>query len=351
MESDFVLISDLDGTLLGDDAALDRFAAWRHAGCVAMRLVYNSGRFFDSVVDAIEQTALPEPDAIIGGVGTQIRSYPAGKDLVNGWPRDFVRWERDVIAAELRRYPQLEPQPDEFQAEFKLSYYAHDLDPEYLDGVARKLAEVEQEVEIVYSSSRDLDFLPAGINKGTAAAQLAGSWGFEAWQVLVSGDTGNDKAMFAQGFRGIVVANAHEELRRILGPTIYHARAGFAAGVQEGIQFWLAADLDLERARHRGDQTSKNLNSNQEVTMLDITDAAAGVLKTLLARGTEEEEPRIRFGFVEGQLKLAYDKERPGDTTVQHQGESLIVMDSTTSDRLYDRKLDVDEAGNNLVLK
>ncbi len=264
MESDYLLISDLDGTLLGDDAALDRFASWHGTGCAAIRLVYNSGRFFDSAAALIEQTALPAPDSIIGGVGTQIRSYPAGTDLVKGWPHGFVRWERDVIAAELRRYPQLEPQPDEFQAEFKLSYYAHGLDREYLDRVADKLAEVEQEVEIVYSSSRDLDVLPAGINKGTAAAQLAKCWGFEPWQVLVSGDTGNDKAMFAQEFRGIVVANAHEELRKIHAPAIYHAKAGFAAGVQEGIEFWLAADLDLERARHRGDQASKNLNSNQE---------------------------------------------------------------------------------------
>lgn len=52
---------------------------------------------------------------------------------------------------------------------------------------------------------------------------------------------GDDKAMFAQGFRGIVVANAHEELKRIQAPTIYHAKGAFAAGVQEGMNFWLDA--------------------------------------------------------------------------------------------------------------
>lgn len=241
MESSYLLVSDLDGTLLGDDEALKRFAGWHDVYRGVIRLVYNSGRFFDSVVDVIEQTELPKPDAIIGGVGTQVLRYPEGASLVNGWPHDFVRWQRDVIAAELRRYPQLELQPDEFQADFKLSYYAHDLDEKFLNEIGDQLAAAGQEVEIVYSSSRDLDFLPAGVNKGTATTQLARKWGYESWQVLVSGDTGNDKAMFAQGFRGIVVANAQDELKRLIAPTIYHAKGGFAAGVQEGMEFWLAA--------------------------------------------------------------------------------------------------------------
>lgn len=241
MEGNYLLVSDLDGTLLGDDNALDRFARWHNAHRGEVRLVYNSGRFFDSAVDVIQQTALPEPQAIIGGVGTQICRYPDGTPVIEGWPHDFARWEREVISAQLCRHRQLEPQPAELQADFKLSYYAHDLDQEFLDGLAKQLAAAGQAVEIVYSSSRDLDFLPAGINKGTAASQLARSWGLQPWQVLVCGDTGNDKAMYAQGFRGIVVANAQEELKGIQAPTIYHSRSAFAAGVQEGMEFWLAA--------------------------------------------------------------------------------------------------------------
>ena len=240
MECDCLLISDLDGTLLGDDEALDRFAKWRDAGGRAIRIVYNTGRFFDSVVEVIEHTALPEPDAIIGGVGTQIREYPSGREFIKGWPRDFVEWDGSVIAAELLRFSRLTPQPREFQAEFKLSYFAHDLDRRDLDQIATKLANTGQQVGIVYSSSRDLDILPAGIDKGTAAVQLAKHWELPPWQVLVCGDTGNDVAMFAQGFRGIVVANAQEELKKMHGPTVYHARNSHAEGVREGVEFWLA---------------------------------------------------------------------------------------------------------------
>jgi len=85
--------------------------------------------------------------------------------------------------------------------------------------------------------------------------------------------------------------------------------------------------------------------------MLELTDAAAGVVKDLLATSEDQEQPRLRFGVVEGELRAAIDEERPGDITVKHQGDPLIVMDRTTTDRLFGRKLDVDEAGGSFVLK
>jgi hydroxymethylpyrimidine pyrophosphatase-like HAD family hydrolase len=57
--------------------------------------------------------------------------------------------------------------------------------------------------------------------------------------VLVSGDSGNDLALYEHGFRGIVVANAHPELKDLDGPNVFHATRPMAAGVVEGLEHWL----------------------------------------------------------------------------------------------------------------
>jgi hypothetical protein len=85
--------------------------------------------------------------------------------------------------------------------------------------------------------------------------------------------------------------------------------------------------------------------------MLSVTQSAGRKLKALLSKTVALDEPRIRVGSSKEGVKLAVDRERPGDTTIKHDGESIIVMDTATSDRLYDFKLDVDEGTNRLILK
>jgi hydroxymethylpyrimidine pyrophosphatase-like HAD family hydrolase len=93
-------------------------------------------------------------------------------------------------------------------------------------------------VEMVYSSNRDLDILPAGVNKGSASRYLASYWDIPSQRIAVAGDTGNDESMFLQGFRGIVVDNAQEELKAMSSPDIYQSRETFADGVIDGIAHW-----------------------------------------------------------------------------------------------------------------
>ena len=238
MEGPRALISDLDGTLLGDETALKEFAGWLQQRAGGIRLAYNSGRLFESVVEQVRRTDLPEPEAVIGGVGADIRHYPSGEP-VDGWPRCLGPWDRREMQRIVGQFGELQRQPEEFQTEHKLSYYGYDLDVAFLVGLRRQLALAGCPVEVVYSSNRDLDILPAGVNKGTAAAFLAGRWQLAPRQVVVSGDTGNDASMFVHGFKGVVVDNALAELKAIRSPDVYHSLRAHAAGVLDGLRYWL----------------------------------------------------------------------------------------------------------------
>lgn len=238
MEGPRLVVSDLDGTLLGNDEALERFAAWcRPRQRDGLRLVYATGRLFESVAAVVKSTPLPEPVAVIGAVGSEIRFFPEGRPA-EAWPPCFAPWDADGVRRVMADFAQLQPQPSEFQTPHKLSYYAHDLDIGFLVEVRRRLAMAGHGVEVVYSSRRDLDVLPAGVSKGTATIYLATLWRLTPQEVVVAGDTGNDASMFRRGFRGVIVGNAQPELKALQSPDVYHAARPCAAGVLEGLWHW-----------------------------------------------------------------------------------------------------------------
>lgn len=243
----YLLIADLDFTLLGDDAALRRFADWHRPRCGWFKLVYASGRLHHAMRQAVEENGLPLPEALISGVGTEVRRF--GGPPLAGWNDHLdYGWSAERVRAALAQFGQLQLQPDEFQSQFKVSYYARQLRAAQLEWVRSALRAHRVHAELIYSSDRDLDVLPRGANKGSAAAYLARRWGWPLEQVLVAGDSGNDLALFQQGFCGIVVANAHDDLKAMAGPRAYLSSLPCAAGVLDGVQYWLGEKSDLRAA-------------------------------------------------------------------------------------------------------
>lgn len=232
-----LLVSDLDGTLLGDDDELQAFADWFAEARAQFRLVYSSGRFVESVIGSIERTRLPMPDAIVGGVGTEIYDVGAARRIV-AWPPSIFEWNPYVVRSIGEASRELTLQPEQFLSHYKVSFHGRDLDQSFLDRLMLQLTSAGLRVTMIYSSRRDLDILPAEADKGEAAAFLAGRWHIDTERIIVAGDSGNDAEMFRPEYRGIVVGNAQQELKALRSPRIYHAKSSFAGGVLEGLRHW-----------------------------------------------------------------------------------------------------------------
>lgn len=230
--------TDLDGTLFGHAAATERFATQWAEIPPAQRplLVYNTGRSVREARFLIGARLLPEPDCIIGSVGTELqgphseRNAAFRAELSAGWDREAVH----RLVGEIRG---VTPQSAAAQHPLKSSWLWPYAAREQIIDLERRIAAAGLSATIVYSSRRFLDALPVGAGKGKALQWLCQRHGIPSEQVLVAGDTANDSSMFLlPGVRGIVVGNALPEIfADIEGRAVFAAESVFADGVIEGL--------------------------------------------------------------------------------------------------------------------
>jgi len=116
-----LLSSDLDGTLLGNPEATQRFKSVWQALPAKTRpvLVYNSGRLVDDMRKLVASGQLPAPDFYIGGLGTQVFDEKAGRALDDYNPLLDAGWDRSRVEAVAVAFPGIRRQPEEFQAQYK----------------------------------------------------------------------------------------------------------------------------------------------------------------------------------------------------------------------------------------
>ena len=232
--------SDLDGTLLGKLDATQSFRdTWiRLPSKQRPLLCYNTGRLLDDTLSLIKERILPPPDYLICGVGTLIYDFKAKKPIKSFQTILEEGWDKKLVEQVLReKVPGATLQPSHFQTDYKSSWYANDLTGDALGELDEALEKAGLEINLVYSSNRDLDILPKFANKGNALSWLLKHLHVPRTQCAVAGDTGNDSAMILKrGVRGIVVGNAQPELlEAIIGREVYVAREVCADGVLEAL--------------------------------------------------------------------------------------------------------------------
>lgn len=96
----------------------------------------------------------------------------------------------------------------------KINFQADDIN--YLRKIHSDLpAELQEKLDINYSSGRYLEFNPKGVNKGHAVKLVAEKMGIEVTEILTIGDNINDLSMVAYAGTGVSVANGVPELKEI----------------------------------------------------------------------------------------------------------------------------------------
>jgi sucrose-6-phosphatase len=242
----FLIVTDLDNTLIGDDDALQCFNAQieQHRIDYGSLLVYCTGRSLASYHDLRTSQTLLEPDALIVSVGTEIY-LDGGEHPEADWSERLGRhWMRSQILDALSEVTHLVLQPESDQGPFKISFsVTADAASAVVPHLEAELQKRQLAAKVVYSSGQHLDIVPEQGDKGEAMQFLRQQWQMSAFRTAVCGDSGNDIALFKTGGeRGILVGNAQPELLdwHRQNPVKHHylTQEHCAAGILEGLRYF-----------------------------------------------------------------------------------------------------------------
>ncbi len=257
-----LLASDLDGTLIpldGNAQNMEDLPKIRqHLMRAGMDLLFVTGRHLASILAVMDRARLPQPAWIIGDVGTSIYRYapaesaradsspatspstltasPANYPLVDQYAEHLQSilggFGVAELADQLRSIGGLRPQEEEKQSQFKLSYY---VDHDVIADVARRVTQhlLDSSAPYTMVASRDpftgdglIDLLPKRVTKAYAINWWAQENSIDRRAILYAGDSGNDAAVFAAGYRSIIVANADAAV--LAAARAAHAQAGWS---------------------------------------------------------------------------------------------------------------------------
>ena len=190
--AEWVLVIDLDRTLIGDRAALQEFLEWLRPRRHRLAFGVITGRRLESALWVLRDWGIGPPDVLISNVGSEIH-YGPGWEQDAGWERHIRRdWRRAEVARVLEGVPGLRLQAKAKLGPYKLSYHVSPGKFAGLDAIHQLLRREHLRTKVIYSQARYLDFLPLRASKGQAVRYLAFKWGIPMERLVVAGDSGND---------------------------------------------------------------------------------------------------------------------------------------------------------------
>lgn len=237
-----VLISDIDGTLTGNDAALEHLLKLVRASRGTISLGAASGRSPALVDQAVSEYHLKPLDIIIASVGSEILLGPY-REIWTDWS-DFIAddWRPQCLTSAMATLEFLRPQTaPHHQGPFKLSYetLGEHGPADMRERITAALDATGAPYKLILSHERLVDVLPARSGKGAALRFLLERVEFPFENVVVAGDSGNDRDMLTLPVKSVIVGNYAPELADLRDQTddnMYFAAEHHAAGILEGLE-------------------------------------------------------------------------------------------------------------------
>lgn len=268
MPDRLLLCTDLDRTLIPNGEQPESAGAREHFTVLArhphVTLAYVSGRHRELVQRAIQDYQLPQPQFVIGDVGTTIYAvHPLGEwRALKSWEDHINSDWQHVSHAELQQllagFPEMRLQEPHKQNRHKLSFYvARTADQaQLLASIADVLAAQKVRARQVWSVDESagvalLDIVPISASKYHAIQALQSRECFSDHDTVFSGDSGNDIDVLVSSIPATLVANSAKQVQREAiaaaaaagnSERLYIAQGGFrgmngnySAGIIEGV--------------------------------------------------------------------------------------------------------------------
>ena len=218
----YIILTDLDDTLLGDDAAIKEFNKFwlqNYFFDENKILVYNTGRSIQLVLSLFLEGILC-PHYIVASTGSELYYYDNRRDsyeLDENWKEIiYDEWDPNLVFTEMNKFPYLES----FHFATKVSF---EVNVEEIEKNKEEVVSLKQELEkthglkiqlLIYGQGpkRYVEFLSKNAGKGNVIEYLCKINSVPIEDSLGFGDSLNDVHMFLTCGKGFMVANSQDEL-------------------------------------------------------------------------------------------------------------------------------------------
>lgn len=225
-DKSFILFTDLDDTLLGNDESLDEFYEFWIQNCLFnenQKLIYATGRSYITFNKLENYTQILYPEYLICSNGTEIYHYD--KDIQDymldlNWEKTImINWNSEIVLEKFRKIYWLLPNLNSPHDNKALRFFAtlEDLQLNFkeIENIIEDLKSQKIFISIVYSGheiKKMVDINPLAASKGNAALYLIKKLNFEKKCTFGFGDSNNDLDLLKKCKKGIFVANAQKEV-------------------------------------------------------------------------------------------------------------------------------------------